>query len=82
MDIHVELKRKNVDVHFYLSNEMVVDFILAHAEKLEERLISAGYNTNIQAEQSEKTKNVIEHIMEEKNLAPSSMQKYTFNVRV
>lgn len=82
MDIHVELKRKNVDVHFYLSEAMIVDFILAHAEKLEERLTTAGYITNIQAEQSEKTNNVIDHIMEEKNLTPASMQKYTFNVRV
>ena len=82
MDIHVELKQKNAKIHFYLSDERVVDFILAHADKLEERLTTAGYHTNIQAEQSEKSKNVIEHIMEEKNLTPSSMQKYTFNVRV
>lgn len=82
MDIHVELRQKSADIHFYLSNELIVDFILSHAEQLENRLTCSGYHTNIRAEKAEETKNVIEHIMEENDMSPSSLQKYTFNVRV
>lgn len=53
MDIHVSMKEyTNVNTHFYLQNEELLDFIEEHIGELTQRLTEKGYNTSINVSQS------------------------------
>ena len=81
MDVFLSLEDQKLSTRFCMEKEEMIDFIEAHIDQLNERLMKKGYQvqTNVTAGTKEE-KSVIENIMESEQPIPI-MTSQSFDAR-
>jgi len=86
MDIYVTMREyTNVNTHFYLQTEELLDFIGLHIDELTQRLNDKGYNASVNMTQKnpgEKISPITEEFVKDENGTTRGMvSKFCFDVR-
>ena len=65
MDVFLSLEKEKLSTRFCMEKEELIDFIEAHIDQLNERLVKRGYNvqTVVTAGNKDEDKSVIENVM-------------------
>lgn len=86
MDVHVAMKNyTNVNTHFYLKSDELLDFINSHIDELSARLTKLGYNTTCQVTQKDTVSKehpiTDEFTKEDNDTMAQAVSKLCFDVR-
>jgi len=86
MDVYVKLTDgTKVNTHFYLQDDATIDFIEAHIDLLNDRLIKKGYETNLNVSVKDEKKgptNMTEEFMKNEPMEERrNFSKFSFDVR-
>lgn len=79
-DIHITLTRGNVDVKFYLQDDLSTSLLKNNIDRLEESLGHSGYLLHTEFLQREKDIDIVSDIIE-KDQVTTSLKRYSFDIR-
>ncbi|MCR5790697.1 MAG: flagellar hook-length control protein FliK [Lachnospiraceae bacterium] len=86
MDVYVAMQANRVNTHFYLQDEETLDFIMAHIDKLDERLKARGYqmHTTVTTKDIKEDRGIVDAFLQtasSEGSVRSKVSRYSFDVR-
>ena len=81
VDVYVAMQNRKVNTHFYLQDDVMIDFIQAHIHLLNERLEQKGYQMQTEVSQKDTPSKVTEEMRKDQEEESVCINQYSFDVR-
>lgn len=83
VDISVKLNKKNVDVKFYMDNDLSYKLVMDNKELLIDRLAKKGYTSKIEVSEESQPENFVEKFLNDNSINQSNhdVKRFSFDVR-
>lgn len=81
VDVYVAMQNQKVNTHFYLQDDVMIDFIQAHIHLLNERLSQKGYQMQTEVSQKDTPSRVTEEMRKDQEEENVCINQYSFDVR-